>query len=303
MTSASVRPSKPHNRLLRLLIAGAAALVCLALLAPLISPYPPLAVDLESAQQSPSRQHWFGTDTIGRDVFSRVMHGGRISLLIGLGATAASLGLGLLVGLTAGYCGGWIDDALSVLVDLLLSFPSLLLAIGISVLMPPGATATVVALCAAGWPSFARLFRGMVLSLKEHTYVDAARAVGCTSPRIIFVHLMPHCLPVAIVAASLKVGGFILAESALSFLGLGIQPPLGDYPLEYPARPCARVLAEPLELPYIDPVGRENLHEGLAVQRLGIHYDSIEIEKRAGGHPVMDGRAGVFIDILASRGL
>jgi ABC-type dipeptide/oligopeptide/nickel transport system permease subunit len=211
---------------LPLLIACAAGLFSLAALAPRIIPYHPLAIDLAHAKESPSGQHWFGTDTIGRDVLSRVMYGGRISLLIGCSATIFSLGLGLCVGLVAGYCGGWIDDVLNVVVDLLLAFPSLLLAIGISVLLPAGITATVLALCAAGWPSFARLFRGMVLSLKEHTYVDAARSIGCTHLRIIFVHILPHCLPLAFVAASIKVGGFILSESALSFLGLGVQPPV-----------------------------------------------------------------------------
>jgi peptide/nickel transport system permease protein len=139
--------------------------------------------------------------------------------------TVVSLCLGLGAGLIGGYFGGKTDTALTILTDLFLAFPSLLLAIGISVLMPPGLLSVIVALCVVGWASFARLFRGIVYSVKEKDFVDAARSVGCSSGRIIFFHILPHCLPVALIAASLKVGSFILAESALSFLGLGIQPP------------------------------------------------------------------------------
>ncbi len=203
-----------------------ALLIVCALFAPLLSPYNPLAIDLDQLKQPPSLSHWCGTDTIGRDILSRVIYGSRYSLLIGISATVFSLIVGLLSGLAAGYCGGKTDACFTMLTDLFLAFPSLLLAIGISVILPPGLLSTIIALGAVGWASFARLFRGMAYSLKESVFVDAARAVGCSPPRILFIHMLPHCIPMAIVAASLKVGGFILAESALSFLGLGIQPPV-----------------------------------------------------------------------------
>ncbi len=203
---------------LMLLAAAAAA-------APLLSPFDPLEIHLHQVRQSPGAEHVFGTDVIGRDIFSRVLYGCRASLIIGLCTTVISMGIGLGAGLVAGYFGGKADTAMTVVIDLFLAFPSLLLAIGISVLMPPGLLSVIVALCAVGWASFARLFRGIVYSVKEEDFVDAARAVGCTPVRIIFFHILPHCLPVALIAASLKVGSFILAESALSFLGLGIQPP------------------------------------------------------------------------------
>jgi peptide/nickel transport system permease protein len=212
---------------LTLIVAGTVIglLAAMALAAPLLVPHDPLAVHLDHIERPPSRTHLFGTDTIGRDMCSRVISGARYSLLIGLGATAFSLLLGLLAGVTAGYCGGTIDLTVTAVVDLFLAFPSLLLAIAISVVLPPGVMSIIIALCAVGWASFARLFRGLALSCRESLFVDAARAAGCSSLRVMCVHILPQCLPVALVAASLKVGSFILAESALSFLGLGIQPP------------------------------------------------------------------------------
>ena len=213
------------NRGFVLVTAFLVLLLCAAAAAPLIAPYDPVAIDLANAKQPPGSRHPLGTDTLGRDMLSRIIYGGRISLLIGLSATLVSLCIGLGAGLTAGYCGGRIDAALTVLVDLLLAFPSLLLAIAVSMLLPPGIVATVCALCIAGWAPFARLFRGMALSLRESAFIEAARVIGCSPRRIVLVHLLPQCLPVALSAASLKAGSFILAESALSFLGLGIQPP------------------------------------------------------------------------------
>ncbi len=209
-----------------------AAGVCIVLLAltalaaPFISPYDPLQVDLAHIKEPPGPAHWMGTDRLGRDVLSRVIHGARFSLGISIIATLVSLGLGMLAGLVAGYAGGRIESIAVMVIDLFLAFPSLLLAVGISVLMPPGLASTTIALCLVGWAPFARLFQGMVLSLKQSSFVEAGRAIGCSAPRILFCHLLPHCLPIAIVAASLKIGGFMLSESALSFLGLGVQPPL-----------------------------------------------------------------------------
>lgn len=214
---------RPGAVLAGLLLAG---LVVVAVGGEHLAPRDPLAIDLDCVMLRPGPGHWFGTDTLGRDVFSRVVAGTRYSLLIGLGATLVSLAIGLVTGLTAGYAGGKADACFTVLTDIVLAFPSLLLAIGIAVLMPPGLSSCVVALAAVGWASFARLFRGMALSLRECVFIDAARAAGCSHGRILRVHVLPHCSSIALVAGSLKVGTFILAESALSFLGLGIQPPL-----------------------------------------------------------------------------
>jgi ABC-type dipeptide/oligopeptide/nickel transport system permease subunit len=200
-------------------------LAVIALGAPLIAPFDPLAIDLAIVKQGPGPVHLFGTDTLGRDIFSRVVFGARTSLLIGLSATALSLLIGLLAGMLAGYIGGATDTCITMITDLFLAFPSLLLAIAISVLLPPGLLSVTLALCLVGWASFARLFRGMVIALKERSFVEAANAMGCSHVRIMARHILPHCLPIVLIAATIKVGGFILAESALSFLGLGIQPP------------------------------------------------------------------------------
>jgi len=141
-------------------------------------------------------------------------------------AGMVSLSIGLFIGLLSGYYGGKVDAAFMMLVDLVLSFPSLLLAIGISVILSPGILTVVIAIASVGWASFARLIRGQVLSIKEQPFIDAARATGCSDIRIIWGHILPNCLPLSFVYLGLKMGGYILTESALSFLGLGVQPPM-----------------------------------------------------------------------------
>ena len=200
-------------------------LILTALFAPLLAPYDPLAMDLGSLRQPPSSTHPLGTDSKGRDILSRIVHGARISLAVGIAASALSLCIGVLLGLCAGYFGGRVDVVLSQMFDIFLAFPSLLLAIGISAVMPPGLTSAMLAITLVGWAGFARLVRGMTLSLKEHTYVEASRALGASSARILYKHVLPNALPLILVAGSLRVGGFILLEAALSFLGLGAQPP------------------------------------------------------------------------------
>lgn len=197
-----------------------------SLLSPYLTPYDPLQIDLDSISQPPSTKHIFGTDNKGRDILSRVLYGARISIVIGIAVTAISVIIGLIFGVISGYSGGKIEAMMVALIDLSLSFPALLLAIGISVVMPPGAAAIVIALVAVGWASFARLVRGMVISLKEAQYIEAARASGASTMRILIHHILPQCIPLVIVTGSLRIGGFILAESALSFLGIGIQPPI-----------------------------------------------------------------------------
>lgn len=200
-------------------------LIAAAIIAPLISPYDPLRINLDALRLPPSWAHWMGTDNKGRDVFSRLLFGARVSLLVGFLSAAVSMVIGTLIGMTGGYVGGKVDGALTALTDMVMAFPSLLLAIGITVVLPPGLFTVMLALALVGWASFARLARSLVLSLKEQQFVEAAHASGCGTGRILFRHILPNCLPLMIIAGSLKVGSFILAESALSFLGLGAQPP------------------------------------------------------------------------------
>lgn len=200
-------------------------LLIIAALAPLIAPYDPLAINLDELRQPPSASHPFGTDSKGRDVLSRVIYGSRISLLVGITAASLSMLIGLVLGMAAGYFGGKVDGFLSQVFDIFLAFPSLLLAIGISAVMSPGLTSAMLAITLVGWAGFARLVRGITISLKEQTYVESARALGASPLRILYRHILPNALPLIIVSGSLRVGGFILIEAALSFLGLGAQPP------------------------------------------------------------------------------
>jgi peptide/nickel transport system permease protein len=200
-------------------------LVLTAIVGPYLAPQDPLAMDLDSLKQPPSKAHILGTDSKGRDIFSRIVFGARISLAVGISASALSLCIGIFFGLIAGYFGGKTDIILSQIFDIFLAFPSLLLAIGISAVMPPGIVSAMLAITLVGWAGFARLVRGLALSLKEQPYVEASRALGATPARILYRHILPNALPLILVAGSLRVGGFILLEAALSFLGLGVQPP------------------------------------------------------------------------------
>jgi peptide/nickel transport system permease protein len=200
-------------------------LVLTALVGPFLVSHDPLSVDLDSSRQPPSRAHLLGTDNIGRDILSRIIAGTRISLGVGIAASLFSLCIGIFFGLVAGYFGGSTDLVLSQVFDIFLAFPSLILAIGISAIMPPGLFSAMLAITLVSWAGFARLVRGMTLSLKEQTYIEASRAIGASTGRILFRHILPNALPLLLVAGSLRVGGFILLEAALSFLGLGVQPP------------------------------------------------------------------------------
>jgi peptide/nickel transport system permease protein len=202
-----------------------ALLVLTAIVGPYIAPFDPLTMELENLKQPPSTVHLMGTDSKGRDILSRVVVGARISLSVGIIAAFLSLGIGIFFGLIAGYFGGKTDAVLSQFFDVFLAFPSLLLAIGISAVMPPGLMSAMLAITLVGWAGFARLVRGITLSLKEQTYVEASRALGAGPVRILYRHILPNALPLLLVAGSLRVGGFILLEAALSFLGLGVQPP------------------------------------------------------------------------------
>lgn len=213
----------------RISIAIISGLFLLSLLSPYLVPYDPNGIDLDSIRESPSLKHMLGTDSKGRDILARVLSGGKISIGISVFSALLALGVGMLVGLVSGYFRGVVDTALMAFVDLILAFPSLILAIGISVLMPPGIYTVVIAIASVGWASFARLIRGHVLMVREQPYIEAARAIGCSDLRILLVHVLPQCLPLALVMAGMKLGGYILTEAALGFLGLGVQPPTATW--------------------------------------------------------------------------
>jgi peptide/nickel transport system permease protein len=199
--------------------------VLAAVLGPWLVPFDPSAQDLALRLERPSGQHWFGLDELGRDILSRVMSGGRVSLLVGLIVVSVSASIGAAIGSIAGYYGGAVDEAVSRLIDILLAFPGLLLAIALVAVLGPSLTNVVLALSSIGWVGYARVVRGVVLQTREFEYVSAARALGAATPRILTRHILPAAFPALIVQATLGMGGAILSEAALSFLGLGVQPP------------------------------------------------------------------------------
>jgi peptide/nickel transport system permease protein len=206
-----------------------AAIVVLAILAalvgPVIVPFDSSDQELALRLEGPSTRHWFGLDELGRDIFARVLSGARISLLVGLVVVGVSSTLGTLLGSIAGYFGGAVDEIVSRLMDILLAFPGLLLAIAMVAVLGPSLANVILALSLIGWVGYARLVRGQVLRARELEFVQAARALGAATPRILARHIIPTALPAVTVQATLGMGGAILAEAALSFLGLGVQPP------------------------------------------------------------------------------
>ncbi|HIF62821.1 MAG TPA: ABC transporter permease [Deltaproteobacteria bacterium] len=211
-------PLLPGLLVLSLLTAG-------ALFAPLLAPSPPAAQSLENGLAAPALDHPLGRDRLGRDQLSRVLYGARVSLGIGLGTVTLSLVLGVLLGCAAGYLGGPVDFLIMRLVDVLLAFPGLLLAIALAAVLGPGAGNVVLALGLTAWTSYARLARGEVLSLRRREHVLAAEAMGLGPARVVTRHLLPLLAAPLLVQASFGVAGAIVAESSLSFLGLGVQAP------------------------------------------------------------------------------
>ncbi|MDP3722410.1 MAG: ABC transporter permease [Candidatus Omnitrophota bacterium] len=202
-----------------------AVLAVVAVAAPWISPHDPLAVNLSDALLPPSARYPLGTDQLGRDVFSRLIYGTRISLLIGFLSVGIAVFVGTAVGALAGYYGGWLDAALMRLVDTMLAFPSIFLLLAVIALVEPSIYTIMAVIGLTGWMGVARLLRAEILSLKEREFVLAARALGASSWRLIMKHLLPNAIAPILVNATLGVGGAILTESALSYLGLGVQPP------------------------------------------------------------------------------
>ena len=201
------------------------ALVIVALAAPLIAPHDPNWQETSRRLEQPSRQHVLGLDDLGRDVFSRVVYGARVSLRVGFSVVLLTSTVGIFLGAIAGYFGGKIDTLIMRLSDMLLAFPGILLAIALVAVLGPSLNNVVLALSVIGWVGYARLVRGQILKVRQMEFVTAAEALGARSPRIIFRHLLPNVLSPVIVMATLGLAGAILAEAALSFLGLGVQPP------------------------------------------------------------------------------
>jgi ABC-type dipeptide/oligopeptide/nickel transport system permease subunit len=202
-----------------------ALLLLLAILAPMLARYDPIRVDLLRQLQPPSAEHWMGTDIQGRDVWARLVYGARISLAVGLISQSIALAIGLTLGLIAGYFGRWIDDLVMRLADVTLAFPTLLLLIAMVAALQPSLIVVFVTVGIVGWAGMARLVRGQVLVVRQLEYVHAARALGTPDLRIIARHVLPNVIAPVVIATTLGMAGAIMAEAALSFLGLGVQPP------------------------------------------------------------------------------
>ena len=201
------------------------ALFLVSLLATWITPYDPDALDLYNVLMPPSAGHWFGTDELGRDVFTRVVFGAKISLKVGFVAVGIAVLVGTIIGLVSAYYGGWIDNVLMRFVDIMLCFPTFFLILAVIAMLEPSIWYIMIIIGLTGWMGVARLVRAEVLSLRERDFVLAARAIGASDLRIMFRHIFPNAMTPVLVSATLGVAGAILTESALSFLGIGVQPP------------------------------------------------------------------------------
>jgi peptide/nickel transport system permease protein len=203
-----------------------ALLLLTALFAPWLAPHDPAAQDLPNRLASPSAAHWFGTDELGRDVLSRTIYGARVSMLVGISVVAGAGLVGLAIGALAGYIGGVFDSVVNiVLINAFLSFPGILLAIALAAFLGPGVGKVILALIVTGWAGYARLARAQVLKVKEMEFITAARSLGASNTRILLRHLLPNTMQPVLIQATIGMAGAILAESTLSFLGLGVLAP------------------------------------------------------------------------------
>jgi len=196
-----------------------------AVIGPWLTPFDPASQELPLRLAGPTASHPFGLDELGRDILARVLAGARISFAVGLAVVSVSASVGTVLGATAGYFGGVTDDLISRVIDILLAFPGLLLAIALVAVLGPSLANVLLALTVIGWVGYARLVRGQVLRAREFEYVQAARALGASTPRILWRHVIPSAIPAVVVQATLGMAGAIIGEAALSFLGLGVQPP------------------------------------------------------------------------------
>jgi peptide/nickel transport system permease protein len=202
-----------------------------AVTAPLLAPYPPLAQNIANTLAPPTRAHWLGTDVVGRDMLSRILYGARISMPVGMVSVALAVVLGTTIGSVAGFRGGFTDEALMRATDIMLAFPTVIMAMVITAALGPGIRDAVIAIMVAWWPFYARLVRSLVLSVREREYVDAARALGASQVRALIRHVLPNIIAPVVVVATLDVGQAILAFASLSFLGLGPPPQTPEWGL------------------------------------------------------------------------
>ena len=200
-----------------------------AIFATVLAPYDPLAQELSARLEPPSAAHWLGTDQLGRDLFSRLLYGARISLVIGVVVVALAGAVGTFVGVVAGYAGGLVDEALMRLTEVFLAFPPLILAMAIAGALGPSLVNAIIAIAAVTWAVYARLARGQVLSLRRREYVEAARAIGAGRARIIWRHLLPNAIAPLLIQASFDMGSAIISAAGLSFIGFGAQPPTPEW--------------------------------------------------------------------------
>lgn len=222
------------NKLTLASLSVVVVLIIIAIIAPFIVPYPAQVFGIENPGNGllpPSTQYLFGTDEQGRDIFSRVLYGTRISLQAALIAVAAALLIGVFLGAIAGTKGGFVDEIIMRITDIFLSFPPLLLAIAIAAFLGPSLSNAILAIALSWWPWYTRLVRGQAVSIREKQFVRAARAIGTPLVKIIFLHVIPNCIAPVIVQASMDIGGVILTVASLSFLGIGAQPPLPEWGL------------------------------------------------------------------------
>lgn len=223
-----------RDRLFLLGCAGVLLFILIAVLSPFIQPYPEDskgATHVEERLQPPSRYHLFGTEALGRDVFSTVIAGSRISLMVGLITSTSALIIGTSLGLIAGYFGKWLDELIMRLTDFFLSFPNLLLAMAVTAALGANLRNAMIAIALTWWPSYCRLTRGEVVSVKQNAFVESAKAIGASSGRIIFRHLLPNSFAPVFVKMTMDIGLIILTTAGLSFLGLGAQPPTPEWGL------------------------------------------------------------------------
>lgn len=222
-----------RNKLSLLAFAIIILLVLSAIFAPVIVPYPEdvYSAHIEQKLEAPSSEHIMGTDELGRDVFSRLVYGARVSISTALIAVGVALVIGIPLGAIAGTFGGWVDNVIMRITDVFLSFPPLLLAIALVTLLGPGLTNAIIAIVVSWWPWYTRLVRGQAISIKERKFVQAAETIGTSKAKIIFSHIVPNCISPVIVQASMDIGGVIMTVASLSFLGLGAQQPQPEWGL------------------------------------------------------------------------
>ena len=204
-------------------------LIVAAALAPVLAPQSPFEQDLAGRLRPPSAEHWLGTDELGRDIYSRIVHGARITLWIVILVAVTVAPAGLLIGTTAGYLGGWVDSALMRVTDIFLAFPRLILALALVAALGPGIENAVIAIACTAWPPYARIARAETLTIRDSDFIAAIRLQGASSPRIILRHIIPLCTSSVIVRMTLDMAGIILTAAGLGFLGLGAQPPLPEW--------------------------------------------------------------------------